>query len=61
MKIIFPRPANGQIQVLQIRRRDLFGQAMLAGRNPKDILPLQLNPLRDYATRALGIMNLVPA
>jgi hypothetical protein len=66
VQIIFPRPADGENQVLRIRRGDLFGRAMLAGRNPNDILPLRLDRLRyivagDHAAGALRRMKLVPA
>ncbi|KAF7114477.1 hypothetical protein CNMCM5793_008781 [Aspergillus hiratsukae] len=58
---IFPRPATASNQRLSIRRSDLFGPAMVAGRNGNDILYLDVEQLRNHATRALSFMNLVPA
>ncbi|GFF82790.1 hypothetical protein IFM61606_02540 [Aspergillus udagawae] len=56
---IFPRPATPND--LWIRRRDLFGPALVPGRNGNDMLYFNVEKLRDYATRALGFMDLVPA
>jgi hypothetical protein len=61
VQTVFPRPANANSQGLRIRRGDLFGPALLAGRNGNDILELDVERLRDHASRALGFMNLVPA
>ncbi|KAJ9294937.1 hypothetical protein DTO271G3_6499 [Paecilomyces variotii] len=58
---VFPRPTTTNRQRLEIRRGDLFGDALLAGRNRNDILYLDVERLRDHATRSLGFMNLVPA
>ncbi|GFF71996.1 hypothetical protein IFM47457_03025 [Aspergillus lentulus] len=56
---IFPRPAAPNN--LSIKRRDLFGPALVPGRNGNDTLYLDLERLRNYATRGLGFMNLVPS
>ncbi|GFF34895.1 hypothetical protein IFM46972_04386 [Aspergillus udagawae] len=56
---IFPRPATRND--LWIRRRDLFGPALVPGRNGNDMLYFNVEKLRDYATRTLGFMDLVPA
>ncbi|KAJ5781471.1 uncharacterized protein N7518_009954 [Penicillium psychrosexuale] len=58
---IFPRPANGNSQQLEIRRRDIFGPALPAGSNGNDILYLNIEQLRSYAVESLHFMNLVPA
>ncbi|KAL2001959.1 hypothetical protein VTN02DRAFT_937 [Thermoascus thermophilus] len=58
---VFPRPTTAGSQRLGIRRSDLFGPALLAGRNGNDVLYLDVERLRDHATRALGFMDLVPA
>ncbi|KAJ9255403.1 hypothetical protein DTO207G8_3159 [Paecilomyces variotii] len=58
---VFPRPTTTNRQRLEIRRGDLFGDALLAGRNQSDILCLDVERLRDHATRSLRFMNLVPA
>ncbi|KAF7169370.1 hypothetical protein CNMCM5623_002133 [Aspergillus felis] len=56
---IFPRLATPNN--LWIRRWDLFGPALLPGRNGNDILYLDLEQLRDHAAEALGFTDLVPA
>ncbi|PKX89817.1 uncharacterized protein P174DRAFT_378604 [Aspergillus novofumigatus IBT 16806] len=56
---IFPRPISPNN--LTIRRRDLFGPALVPGHNGNDILYLDLERLRNYATRRLSFMNLVPS
>jgi hypothetical protein len=61
MQTVFPRPTTASSQRLGIRRGDLFGPALLAGRNGNDVLYLNVERLRDHATRALGFMNLFPA
>jgi hypothetical protein len=58
VQTIFPRPATPND--LWIKRRDLFGPA-LPGRNGNDMLYFNVEKLRDYATRAHGFMDLVPA
>ncbi|KKK25591.1 hypothetical protein AOCH_000088 [Aspergillus ochraceoroseus] len=58
---VFPPPATASSQRLGIRRCDLFGPAMLAGRDGNDVLYLDIEQLRDHAARNLGFMNLVPA
>ncbi|GIK02050.1 hypothetical protein Aspvir_006093 [Aspergillus viridinutans] len=58
---IFPRPATPNNQSLWIRRRDLFGPALVPGRNGNDVLYFNVEDLRRYATGALGLMDLVPA
>lgn len=60
VQTVFPAPITGNNQRLGIRRRDLFGPALLAGHNPNNILHLDINGLRAYATSALHTMNLVP-
>ncbi|KAJ5622583.1 hypothetical protein N7528_005815 [Penicillium herquei] len=62
-EVIFPRPPNATAitQRLGIRRRDIFGPALLPGRNGNDTLHLEIEALRSHATRALGFMNLNPA
>jgi hypothetical protein len=59
VQTIFPRPAT--LKDLWIRRGDLFGPALLPGRNGNDMLYFNVEKLRDKATRALGFMDLVPA
>lgn len=61
VQTIFPRPSTAGSQQLRIRRRELFGAAMLTGRNGDDILYLEVEQLRVHATRALSFMNLTPA
>ncbi|KAJ9315242.1 hypothetical protein DTO271D3_4409 [Paecilomyces variotii] len=61
IETVFPRPTTTNRQRLEIRRGDLFGDALLAGRNRNDILYLDVERLRDHATRSLRFMNLVPA
>ncbi|KAJ9238589.1 hypothetical protein DTO169E5_4789 [Paecilomyces variotii] len=61
IETVFPRPTTTNLQRLEIRRGDLFGDALLAGRNRNDILYLDVERLRDHATRSLRFMNLVPA
>jgi len=61
IQTVFPRPTTTNLQRLEIRRGDLFGDALLAGRNRNDILYLDVERLRDHATRSLRFMNLVPA
>lgn len=61
IQTVFPRPTTTNRQRLEIRRGDLFGDALLAGRNRNDILYLDVERLRDHATRSLRFMNLVPA
>ncbi|GIJ84795.1 hypothetical protein Asppvi_003646 [Aspergillus pseudoviridinutans] len=56
---IFPRPATPND--LWIRRRDLLGPALLPDRNGDDMLYFNVERLRDKATGALGLMDLVPA
>ena len=58
---IFPQPTNAITQSIEIRRADLFGTALLPGRNGDDTIHLEIDQLRDHATSALGVMNLVPA
>jgi hypothetical protein len=58
---VFPDPTTGNNQRLGIRRRDIFGPALLAGRSGSDVLYLDINQLRGHATKALHFMNLVPA
>jgi hypothetical protein len=61
VQTVFPAPPPGTNQQLGIRRRDLFGQALVSGRNPNDILYLDIDRLRYYAADSLQRMNLVPA
>ncbi|KAJ9203610.1 hypothetical protein DTO164E3_2532 [Paecilomyces variotii] len=61
IETVFPRPTTTNRQRLEIRRGDLFGDALLPGRNQSDILYLDVERLRDHATRSLRFMSLVPA
>lgn len=61
IQLIFPRPIPSSPQYLQISRRDLFGPALLPGRNGNDRLSIDIEMLRTYAIEALNIMNLSPA
>jgi hypothetical protein len=61
VQTILPRPATDSNQRLSIRRSDLFGPALVPGRNGSDILYLDVEQLRHHATRALGSMNLIAA
>ncbi|KAJ5884888.1 hypothetical protein N7495_009398 [Penicillium taxi] len=56
--IIFPRPANGHLDVIDLTRGEVFCWSILPGRNPSDILPLQLDDLRSFAADRLDIMGL---
>ncbi|KAF9250119.1 hypothetical protein DTO027I6_319 [Penicillium roqueforti] len=58
---IFPRPATGNNQRLGIRRRDIFGPALLDDNSGNDIFYLDVERLRGYAAESLHFMNLVPA
>lgn len=58
---VFPDPNTGNPQLLVVHRRDLFGSAILAGRNPRDSLTLDIQRLRDAALVALTRMGLTPA
>ncbi|TQB70096.1 hypothetical protein MPDQ_000970 [Monascus purpureus] len=60
-EIVFPRPTTARGQRIGNRRNDLFEAALLAGRNGNDILYLDVERLRDHATRALCFMNLTSA
>lgn len=61
VQIVFPRPTTARGQRIGNRRNDLFEAALLAGRNGNDILYLDVERLRDHATRALCFMNLTSA
>ncbi|CRG84343.1 hypothetical protein PISL3812_01640 [Talaromyces islandicus] len=59
---IFPAPAPGLPDTVDITKRQLFGQAVLPGQNPNTILQLDFQDLRDIATEVLmKRMNMVPA
>ncbi|KAB8210164.1 hypothetical protein BDV34DRAFT_237322 [Aspergillus parasiticus] len=60
-QVIFPRPADGQNQVIGVARGDIFGGTPFRNRNPCDILEYSLDILREIATIALDRMGLVPA
>jgi hypothetical protein len=60
---VFPEPALQQArnQAITFTRRMLYGDAVLHGRHPKDVLRLELDLLRENARDALGLMGLAPA
>jgi len=59
---IFPRPAPGApVQQIAITRGQLFGAALLPGRNPNDTFNLSLNGLRAVATETMRIEGYQPA
>lgn len=58
---IYPVPGSAASQHLTIRRRDLFGSALMPGRNGNDILNLDMELLRKHALKSLNVMNLGPA
>lgn len=63
---IFPAPtipppqAPPSTQLVNIRRGELFGNALLPGRNPNDILPLDISRLRANGQTNLAKMGLIP-
>ncbi|RJE20816.1 hypothetical protein PHISCL_06835 [Aspergillus sclerotialis] len=59
---IFPAPVpQTQPQQLRLERRLLFGEHVVSGQGPATILPLDIGALRQIATVALSLMDLVPA
>ncbi|KAL2796739.1 hypothetical protein BJX66DRAFT_335716 [Aspergillus keveii] len=60
---VFPEPALQQArnQAITFTRRMRYGDAVLHGRHPKDVLRLELDLLRENARDALGLLGLAPA
>ncbi|OAX78619.1 hypothetical protein ACJ72_07069 [Emergomyces africanus] len=58
---IFPIPSGNPRQVIQITRTQIFGTAILNGRNPSDTYLLQVGELRQNGEDAIRQMGLVPA
>ena len=61
--IIFPPPSAAQAaaQQLVLTRREIFGTYVFQGQNPNDQFTFSIDLLRQEATDALTLMNLVPA
>ncbi|KAE8325621.1 hypothetical protein BDV39DRAFT_194234 [Aspergillus sergii] len=63
-KPIFPEPIPAPdpgTDVIQFTKLDLFGQHMVAGRDPNTVLALDLSDLRDFARERMQLMGLTPA
>ena len=60
MRAILP-PAQAAVQQLVLTRRDIFGLYVFEGQNPNDQFAFSIDLLRQEATSALSLMNLVPA
>ncbi|KAG5295599.1 hypothetical protein I7I50_08399 [Histoplasma capsulatum G186AR] len=58
---IFPIPSGNPRQVIQITRAQIFGTAILNGRNPGDTYLLQVEELRQNGEDAIRQMGFVPA
>lgn len=58
---IFPIPSGNPRQVIQITRAQVFGTAILTGRNPSDTYLLQVEELRQKGQDAIRQMGFVPA
>jgi hypothetical protein len=61
--IVFPAPppAQAAAQQLVLTRKQIFGAHVFQGRNPNDQFAFSIDLLRQEATDALTLMNLVPA
>lgn len=57
--IIFPVPSS--TENVRITRRELFGKSILSGRDPNDVLALDVDRLREISRDSLAILGLVPA
>lgn len=58
---IFPVPPGNPDQEVPVTRAQIFGTALLPGRNPDDVFNLRLTNLRHKAGIAVREMGLVPA
>ncbi|KAJ9195159.1 hypothetical protein DTO164E3_6920 [Paecilomyces variotii] len=60
--IVFPAPpAHAAAQQLVLTREEIFGGHVLQGQDPNDRFVFSIDLLREKATDALRLMNLVPA
>ncbi|KAL4914148.1 hypothetical protein BDW62DRAFT_204870 [Aspergillus aurantiobrunneus] len=61
--VVFPAPpaAQAAAQRLVLKRKDIFGAHVFQGQNPNDQFASSIDLLRQKATEALALMNLVPA
>lgn len=61
--VVFPAPPPAQAAVQQfvLTRREIFGAYVFQGQNPNDQFAFSIDLLRQKATDALALMNLVPA
>lgn len=60
--IVFPAPpAQAAAQQLVLTREEIFGGHVFQGQDPNDQFVFSIDLLREKATDALRLMNLVPA